>query len=544
MSMENGLILSQQPSIETFLANAQTLYEAVRAPCVESGQLSAPNLEFWADGEKIHKKMCDLFQGHAHLIHPSLGSIHSPFSRNREYSEEGIVNYLISFQQCITEDGGELKKPIFAIINTVETGPLEEGSTEFNRTGGSHWFLLAIMPKDYSPPLKNEEPAETPKEVAIIIIDSYLDTRFPLALKLSLQYGCDYIADGVQHQIPPLFRNATFQAYRTSQQINNSYDCGWWVIYNAYLLFCVGDTRFIEPAYSRDPGIRLRVLLPDIAEERPQQANSNANKKNNGSKGSKSNEVKSSTPLKERRGRNRTRQKKEYKSDTEQSTSLKKNNRERPSSEKKDTKKEPSKKEGIPQKRTGASKSQNRENKKLTEFFSPIRTSQDKKTKEQETNLNDKKESPEKSVPRKHSVIIEEEEPNDKISRKNSPMQTETPLSLNKTPSPKLDINATPSNHLINELLDRLTKIEAQLNQFKSKDPKPRRQNTRFFRNKSYQSRRGGYESTQMDVENEGSRFRKPKSRRYNNRNGVIVKIYVRKTPESINHKGSKKSHQ
>lgn len=202
----------------------------------------------------------------AHVINPALSSVCNLFDSGKdaaiEYAKK--INGFVAIENgrqinqgsngYIQIDGGQLKKPIVAILNTASVR-ISHG-TDTEAIGGSHWVAMVFLPKNY---LNLEN-----KNEKIFLLDSLNPNReFPEIFKRILIQGDKHIFSApvcedknaplldYEHEILPAFPHAEFvisPEFKIQQK--GTTDCGWWAVDNVLKLIKSGTIAEIMKNYS------------------------------------------------------------------------------------------------------------------------------------------------------------------------------------------------------------------------------------------------------------------------------------------------------
>lgn len=252
----------------------------------------------WATGEGISDALKKELKETVHIIHPDLSSTCNLFFGEKKKKEEAAVDYAkqinayVSLENgqetkkatngFIQADGGVLKKPIVAILNTGSVRVAH--AADANATGGVHWVTMVILPKNYILPKSNKELKN--KNERIFFLDSRDPKReFPTLFKRILVKGYTYSFPvpvnersketvTAHHKILPAFPTAEFADLSEFKlQQTNGDDCGYHALDNAIKIVKFGTIAAIMKDYKRPkPADALRRKYPDLNKESSQRS--------------------------------------------------------------------------------------------------------------------------------------------------------------------------------------------------------------------------------------------------------------------------------
>jgi len=269
----------------------------------------------WATSAFLNECLSFSLKGFpVHIIDPRFTSVHDKniFSAENQASQllaEEILQIKWKEYQTMTKtqvDREEFVKinpdlihPIIFIINTQSAAV--DHPADAQAVGGLHWLCLIVLPKKFKGLLQtvgiipfdqrelSEEEVESPR---VFLIDSLRSSSpIPSSLISALTTCCE-----IQHEVeekkedghiinktfsiklPAVLPETTiFQKCSQCNQQRNSFDCGYWSLYNSLMVLLEGSSKFYWQVYADEyalnfkldqelynPGFYLRQLFQTI----------------------------------------------------------------------------------------------------------------------------------------------------------------------------------------------------------------------------------------------------------------------------------------
>jgi len=235
----------------------------------KSAELSAAPLK-QLEGLDIQHILEHLFGDSVHIVYPDISTAQTLWSGQTEKCPmEGYVKYAEILLGYVMTDGKHsasglfkpgkpLDKPIIMILNT-------DGKV------GSHWICCVILPPNYHALHSVSENNCT----QFFLIDSLgHEQYFPEGFKKLLIHGGEVMTTpelGERESAPsdentpdlPVTTNLIQGQFREDEvqfhdappiiQQKDGWSCGYWAIYNAFMLFHTNTNKFLEQFISKDP---------------------------------------------------------------------------------------------------------------------------------------------------------------------------------------------------------------------------------------------------------------------------------------------------
>ena len=251
--------------------NPNTLfyYPPSRKLKVELMNLVPDIKDTYATSDGIFAALINELGDSAHLLNPELCSISNFLdARSDEIQQyQAVINYAKAMNGYVVgeekiangfiqADGGELKKPIVAILNTRN----------------HHWVACVILPKNY------KGFAEHDGERIFLMDSLYTIRKFPtkfrnvimqggeIDFEAPLNEGSNFIFPR-SHRVMPVFQNPQFIEECPLEQIGG-HDCGWWALHNAITVVKTGSTAALfENHQVPSRAVALRKKYPDLDKE-------------------------------------------------------------------------------------------------------------------------------------------------------------------------------------------------------------------------------------------------------------------------------------
>lgn len=199
--------------------------------CSEAVWIESISLSTLATGNKIGLWLKALLGKNVHVVDPDLLTF-SPTSSSKEERLLGALDYANVIKEHFLIQG-ELTKPIVMVFNKHSNDKI------FHTETVCHWQLCVILPVGYQPFIEGLSQVD---QTCIYFIDSLnSDEKFPFELKDSLR-----LDDGSQigEVVSNVFLDAKIINRSPLQQVD-CYDCGWWCVYNAFMLLCTGNDNYL-----------------------------------------------------------------------------------------------------------------------------------------------------------------------------------------------------------------------------------------------------------------------------------------------------------